>query len=266
MVHELAPSKLKEPTGHGTAVGDVLPDGQNEPALQLPEHAEVDKPAVEPYSPAAHAVHDGAPPRLKEPGAHCAAVELVLPAGHAYPAVQLPEHDGVHRPDTAPNVPPGHRPVQADIASPVLAPYVPALQFVHVPAPAKLYLPTGHMTAVELVLPDGQAYPAVQLPEQAAVGRPAVAPYSPAAHAVHVPDPDKLKAPGGHCSAVELVEPAGHAYPAVQFPSHDAFVSPREAPKLPAGQAAEHAGEVNAEALPKAPGGHSEHALAPDKL
>ena len=71
--------------------------------------------------------------------------------------MQLPEHDGVHKPDTLPNVPAGHTPVQLDVFSPLLAPYLPALQFVHVPAPAKLYLPSEHTTAVALVDPAGHA-------------------------------------------------------------------------------------------------------------
>ena len=100
----------------------VLPDGQAYPAVQLPEQAAVDRPAVAPYSPAAHAVHVPEPDKLKAPGGHCNAVLIVLPAGHAYPAVQLPEHDGVHGPDMAPNVPPGHRPLQADVARPDTAP------------------------------------------------------------------------------------------------------------------------------------------------
>ena len=84
--------------------------------------AAVGSPVMFPKTPLGHKLHKPAPAAVNDPTGHSTAVELVLPAGHAYPAVQLPEHDGVHKPDTAPNVPPGHRPVQADVASPVLAP------------------------------------------------------------------------------------------------------------------------------------------------
>jgi hypothetical protein len=43
-------------------------------------------------------------------------------------------------------------------------------------APARLYCPGPQMDAVEFVLPAGQMYPAVQLPEQAAEVRPVVDP------------------------------------------------------------------------------------------
>ena len=69
----------------------------------------------------------------------------------------MPEHDDVHKPDTLPNLPAGHTPVQLDVLSPVLAPYVPALQFVHAPAPVKLYVPNGQIIAVALMLPAGHA-------------------------------------------------------------------------------------------------------------
>ena len=57
-----------------------------------------------------------------------------------------------------------------DIAA--VAPYDPTLQFVHVPAAARLYVPTGHIAAVALVDPATQKYPAVQTPVQVDTVRP----------------------------------------------------------------------------------------------
>ncbi len=37
---------------------------------------------------------------------------------------------------------------------------------------------------------------------------------------VHVPAPARLYVPGPHCIAVGVVDPAGHAYPAVHVPLH----------------------------------------------
>ena len=65
----------------------------------------------------------------------------VDPAGHTYPAVQLPEHSDDVCPDVAPYLPASHGPLQLAVVSPALDPYSPALQFVYsttnlnVPAP-----------------------------------------------------------------------------------------------------------------------------------
>jgi hypothetical protein len=191
---------------------------------------------------------------------------LVEPAGHAYPAVQLPEHDGVHRPDTAPNVPPGHRPLQADVARPDTAPKSPALQFVHVPAPAKLYVPAAHIAAVGELLPATHTYPALHCPLQLAVDSPSDAPYTPAGHTVHSPDPDTLYVPRPQMLAVPFVDPAGHAYPALQLPLHATLVSPAEAPNLPAGHGPEQADTVSPGVAPYSPAAQSTHTAAPPVL
>jgi hypothetical protein len=87
------------------------------------------------------------------------------------------------------------------------------------------------MDAVPEVDPATQAYPAVQLPEQAEVVRPVVLPKVPAGqgavqlevvnrlvfpnlplrHGVHDPKPAKLYDPGAQATAVALVLAAGHA-------------------------------------------------------
>jgi hypothetical protein len=86
----------------------------------------------------------------------------VDPAGHADPALQLPVQAAVPNPADEPNAPSGH--------------------WVQDPAPAPLYCPAGQMDAVALVLPAGQAYPAVHGPLHVATVRPTLAPYLPAAH------------------------------------------------------------------------------------
>jgi hypothetical protein len=63
-------------------------------------------------------------------------VGLVEPAGQKYPGLQAPLH-------TLPRA--------------VLLLHFPAGQSVHDPAAEGLYLPAGHMTAVALVDPAGQA-------------------------------------------------------------------------------------------------------------
>jgi hypothetical protein len=115
-----------------------------------------------------------------------------------------------------------------------VSPYRPALQLVHTPAPPTLNLPSGHISADALADPGTQKYPAVQLPLHAADGRPAVAPYVPAGHALHAPAPPTLYRPAAHISAVALVDPAGQAYPALQLPLQPALAIPLTAPYVPA--------------------------------
>ena len=68
----------------------------------------------------------------------------------------------------------------------------------------------------------------------AALDKPAVLPYRPALQLLQAPAPLKLYWPALHTEAVELVDPATHAYPAVHSPLHDALVSPDVAPNVPA--------------------------------
>jgi len=217
------------------------------------------RPADAPYSPALQFVHDPAPGKLYSPAPHIDAVAFVLPAGHAYPALQFPEHAGDVSPAVDPNVPAGHGAVHAAVPRPDVAPYSPALQFVHNPAPDKLYVPAGHTDTVALVDPATHAYPALQLPLQLADVRPADAPYRPVGHIVHDPAPGKLYSPAPHIDAVAFVDPAGHAYPAMQFPLHTDVVSPCVAPNLPAGHKDVHDAEVKPEDEPYRPTGHGEH-------
>ncbi len=61
-----------------------------------------------------------------------------------------------------------------------------------------------------LVDPAGQAYPAVQLPLHAAVGRPFELPYCPAMHGEQTAAPETLKYPAAHVTCVGEVLAEGH--------------------------------------------------------
>jgi hypothetical protein len=171
-----APANEYWPARHGAAVGLADPATQKYPAVQLPVQVATVMAEELPNSPAGHGVHTPAPDRLYCPATQIAAVELVDPATHAYPAVHSPLHAAVLRPDTDPNVPAGHGAVHAAVGSAVVLPYSPALQLLQVPAPASEYVPTPQVTAVALTDPMGHAYPAVQGPLHAALGRAFLAP------------------------------------------------------------------------------------------
>ena len=63
------------------------------------------------------------------------------------------QEEALLKPDTAPYLPAAHGAVHAAVLKPVVLPYSPALQWLHTLAPARLYLPSGHMDAVALVDP-----------------------------------------------------------------------------------------------------------------
>ena len=79
-----------------------------------------------------------------------------------------------------------------------MAPNKPATQSVQAPAPAREYFPATHWDAVADADPAGQAYPAVQLPEQAAEVRPEAEPKVPAGQSVQLEDPAELYFPMAH--------------------------------------------------------------------
>jgi hypothetical protein len=62
----------------------------------------------------------------------------------------------------------------------------------HTPSPGALYWPVGHRTAVALVEPAGQAYPAAHRPLHPGTVNPGTAPYAPTGHSVHIPAPPQL--------------------------------------------------------------------------
>ncbi len=156
----LAPLELHCPAGHGPPqVGPVAP-------------------GAPPANPAVQLAQDNAPAALHRPTGHTSAPGAGEPdAGlHAYPAVQLvqataPENAywpaGHAAPGGDPDVEPAehanpglHTASHAAELVPGAVPKRPAEQFVHVPAPGRLYWPAGH-TACALE-PAGQKYPAVQ--------------------------------------------------------------------------------------------------------
>ena len=85
-------------------------------------HPAVGSPDDAPYRPAAHALHTPDPPTLYLPGEQAVAVAAVLPAGHAYPAVQLPEHSDDVRAGLLPYRPASHGPEHAAVGSPDVLP------------------------------------------------------------------------------------------------------------------------------------------------
>jgi hypothetical protein len=56
--------------------------------------------------------------------------------------------------------------------------------------------------------------------------------------------------PAVHTTAVALVEPAGHAYPGLHDPEHEALVRPATAPYVPGGHWAVQAAVVRPVAAP----------------
>jgi hypothetical protein len=155
-LHNDAPSTLYVPAGQATAVALVDPGGHAYPAVQGPEHELLVSALALPNTPPGHGVHNDAPPRLYVPTGQATAEALVDPGGHAYPAVQGPRQDASARPGT-PYLPPRHRPLQEGVCREALLPYTPAGHWAQVPAPARLYDPEPHWTAVGDVDPGGHA-------------------------------------------------------------------------------------------------------------
>jgi hypothetical protein len=147
--------------------------------------------------------------------------------------MHCPEQAAVAAPIAEPYVPAGQTAVHDADDKPSVEPYSPALQSVQLSAPPTLYLPKGHMNAVEFTEPMPHLYPALHTPEHVALDNPVVEPYSPAAQLVHDPAPAKLYVPSEHMAAVELVDPAAQLYPAVHTPVHVAVMRPALAPYVP---------------------------------
>jgi hypothetical protein len=198
--HATAAERLYWPAGHSTAVAMVDPTAQAKPATQAPLHTGDVSPGTSPYVPPGHNVQVPAPARLYRPTGQMDAVALVDPAAHACPAAQGPLHVDAFSPTTEAlnQVPAGHA--------------------VHTAAAAWLYWPVGH--GVGTMDPAGQACPAGQIPAQDDDERPMTSLKVPPAQSAQAAAPAKLYRPAGQIEAVALVDPARHAYPAVQFPLH----------------------------------------------
>lgn len=146
---DVAPAKAYLPAGH----------------VRTPVHEEDFKPVVDPYVPAGQSAQVEV----------FVMDEFVAPASAYRPVahVTVPEHAAVVKPEVTPNVPAGHEihieepcteyvpaeqmPVHVDDVIPDVAPYEPAVQFIQTAvfvtsldgAPARAYLPAGHVTEPE---------------------------------------------------------------------------------------------------------------------
>ena len=85
----------------GQRVGTADPGGQYDPAGQSVVHT-VRRAKSSAYFPGSHWLQTATPPRLYVPAAHAATVSVTLPAGHVYPALQVPEQGDEFRPCIAP--------------------------------------------------------------------------------------------------------------------------------------------------------------------
>ena len=95
--------------------------------------------------------------------------------------------------------------------------------------------------------------PAAHAPEQAGVLTRLALPYCPGGHDEHVPAPPTLYCPTAQPTAVALVDPVGHEYPAAHGPLHADVASPGDAPKRPASHGPLHAAVVNSGVAPYRP-------------
>ncbi len=86
--------------------------------------------------------------------------------------------------------------------------------------------------------------------------------YVPATQGVQEEAPGPLKVPAGQGTAVVLVDPGGHVYPAAHTPAHPAVAlnAPDSVPNCPLG----HAPHVDCMlSAVNRPGGHSVHGASP---
>lgn len=267
-VGDTSPGALPNlPAGQGPVqAGDPAPAAlPKDPMAHMPEQFLVVSANAAPKVPGGHREHTSTPPSLYVLGPHRRAVALTEPEGQAYPGAQGPAHTAAVYPVPLPNRPAAHGPLQEAVGRAVAAPKVPGGQSTQTPIEAVEYRPMGHVNAVPLVDPAGQAYPALQFavhegavapalapktpaaqgPEQPAVVRPLVAPKVPGGQGLHTAAPPVEYLPGPHRVAVALVDLAGQACPAAHCP--------------------EQAAEVRAEAAPNTPAGQSVHRPAPAK-
>jgi hypothetical protein len=238
--HEAEAGSPYWPAGQGMVL-ETEPAGHMNPAEQAPLHDADDSPATLPNVPSGHTVHVKAPAMLYWPAGHITTEALVDPKGHLKPA--------------------GQTPVQLDVGMDEVLPYLPPGQSEHTAAPTRLYWPAGQVDAVALADPAGHAYPAVQAPLHTEDDRPATSPNLPPEQGMH-DAADRLYWPAGQIEVL-VVDPEGHAYPAVQTPLHIDDDKPAVPPNLPAG----HSVHDDKPAVPpNLPAGHSVHDDAADRL
>ncbi len=102
----------------------------------------------------------------------------------------------------------------------------------------------------------GHRYPT---PQGSGAGEPPPGQADRAGQLAQVPAPPKLYSPGGHSTAVALVEPAGQAYPAVHSPLQVSADAATAAPNRPAGHGAVQAAEASPLVFPNTPTGQLLH-------
>ncbi len=143
-------------------------------------------------------------------------------------------------------VPGGHWAVHDAVVSEGPAPYNPAGQRCGVNAPATQNDPGGHGRVHSSPRPvTSLNVPAAQRAQSAAAAR--------------------LYRPGGHCTAVRVTEPAGHAYPASHGPLQEGDVAADRAPYRPPVHGPLQLGVPRAEALPNRPGAQALQTPAPGR-
>jgi hypothetical protein len=101
---------------------------------------------------------------------------------------------------------------------------------------------------------------------QAALASPEELPNKPTGQSTQANAPGNEYVPAGQMDAVAFVDPATHAYPALQFPLHAADDRPGAPPYRPAAHADVHAAVVRPVTFPKRPTGQSTQPPHPDTL
>ncbi len=190
-----------------------------------------------PYTPAGQSVQEPAPARLYCPAPHRTDVLFVEPAGQEYPALQASVHVLTEEPP-APKRPASHGPGATNQPTP----------HIHTNEPARMHTKNDQNkqgvgagregTPRDYLSTTGEnrlaeAYN-IHAPVQVEVERPALLPNRPGSQLEQDTAPEPLYCPAGHWVTVGDVDPAGHVYPAVQSPVHDAVVRPVVEPYLPA--------------------------------
>ena len=173
------------------------------------------------------------------------------PGGHAYPAGHRPLQSAVAAAG-APQRPPGHGAVQADVVSPSALPNTPAGQSVQMPAVE--YRPGEHCAGRGLTDPGAQSYPASHTPVHWDDVAPGSRPYRPAGRQqawVASVDAEWESWVGHGWRAHGRLEATSQRHvPAMQGPLQSAYDVPVTSAKRPRGQRSHSAARVLLEVLP----------------
>ena len=118
--------------------------------------------------------------------------------------------------------------------------------------PALHTYPTEHGPLQFAVVSPGDEpkRPAAHGPLHVELIAPLPLPYWPAGHGEHTADAATANWPAAHSTRVSLVDPAGHAYPALHGPAHDDVVAAVVLPYRPASHAPLHVDVVRPDVPP----------------